>query len=87
MGLEHLIDEIESTEACCLRTEDRTAPLHAFASEDTLELMGQFLVFAKEITYLTAAYADITCRHIFIGTDIAIELLHESLAETHHLVG
>ena len=87
MGLEHLVDEIERAEARSLRTEDRAAPLHAFAGEYTLELMGQLLVFAKEITDLTASYTNIACRHILIRTDITIELLHKRLTETHHLVG
>ena len=35
--------------------------------------MGQFLIHAEHVTDFASAYADITGRHIGIGTDMAIE--------------
>lgn len=87
MLLEHLVDEVERAEARGLRAQDGAAPFHALAREHALELVGQLLVLAKEIAYLPAANADVARRHVLVGTYILVELLHESLAETHHLVG
>ena len=47
--------------------------------------MGELLVLSEEITNLTATYTDITSGYVLIGTDHAIEFVHECLAETHHL--
>ena len=40
---------------------------------------------AKQIAYFPAAYSDIACRDIGVGTDMAEELAHETLAEAHDL--
>ena len=86
MGLQHLVDEIECAEAGSLRPENRSAPFQTLAGDDAaLELAGQPLVFAKEETYLTAAYADVAGGNIHVGADIVVQLLHERLAEAHHL--
>ena len=46
--------------------------------------MGELLVHAEQIANLSAAYADIACGNVLIRTDVAIELSHECLAETHN---
>jgi hypothetical protein len=47
--------------------------------------MCQLLVHAEQITYFATSYADVTGRNVFIGSDIVVQLSHESLAEAHHL--
>ena len=47
--------------------------------------MGELLILSEEITNLTATYTDITSGYVLIRTDHAIQLVHECLAETHHL--
>ena len=47
--------------------------------------MGELLVLSEEETYLASTYADVAGRHVNVGTDMAVELVHESLAEAHHL--
>ena len=42
-----------------------------------------FFILAKEIAYLAATYTDITGRNILVWSDMAIEFVHESLAEAH----
>ena len=48
-------------------------------------LAGELLVHTKHIAHFAATHADVTCRHVFVGTDVAVEFEHESLAEPHHL--
>ena len=47
--------------------------------------MGEFLVHAKHVAYLTAANTDVACGHILVGTYVTVKFSHECLAETHHL--
>ena len=81
--LHHVVDEVECAVSGSFRTQDRATPFHALAGEHTLVAVREFLVFAEEITDFAASYADVASRNILIGTDIAIELVHESLAEAH----
>ena len=67
-----------------LRTNKRTAKLTSFACKYARELMGKFLVHAKHIANLTATNTYVTSRHVYVWTNMASELKHESLAETHH---
>ena len=78
-----MVDEIERAETGSLGTEDRTAPLYAFTGKHTFIAMSELLVLAKEIANLTTTYADVACRNVLVRTDIAIELVHERLAEAH----
>ena len=43
----------------------------------------QAAVFAEEVADFTAANAHIAGRNVDVGTNVAIEALHEALAETH----
>ena len=83
---QHLVHEVECAVARSLWTEDRAAPFHAFAREHALELVRQLLVLSVEVTDLPGTHADITGRHILVGTDMAVQLCHECLAELHHLI-
>ena len=80
------MDEIQGAITCGLWTNLRTAPFEPLACKNTLELMGEFLILAEEVTNLTGSYTDITGRYILVRTDMAIQLVHESLTETHHLI-
>ena len=84
-GLQHFHEEVHVTVTRSFGTDERTAELKSLAGEYAAEFMGQFLIHAEHVTDFASAYADITGRHIGIGTDMAIEFEHESLAETHHL--
>ncbi len=82
--MEEVLGEIERAEAGSLRTEDRTAPGHSLAGEDTgVVLACQFLIHAVEETYLAAADTYVARRDILVRADAAPELEHEGLAETH----
>ena len=87
MGFHHVMYEIESAEACGLRTEDRAAPFHALTRKGgAVELARQFLVIAEQIADLTGTYADVAGGHVHVRTNHLIQLAHEGLTELHHLV-
>ena len=84
-GLQHVLQEVYATISRGFGTDKRTAELNALARKYTLELVGELLVHAEHIAYLTATYSDVTRGNVLVGTNVAIQLCHESLAESHHL--
>ena len=84
--VKQVLREIECTETGSFRTENRTAPCHTFAGEDTgVVLTRELLIHTIEETDLASAYAYVTGRYILIRADAAPELQHKRLAETHDL--
>ncbi len=49
-------------------------------------MVGDALILAEHIANLARADADIASGHVNIGTDMAVELGHEALAEAHHFM-
>ena len=82
---EHRLKEIHHSVARGFGAYERAAEGCALAGEHALELVGEFLVLPEEVAHLASAHADVAGRHVFIGTYVAVELVHESLAEAHHL--
>ena len=75
---------VDSAEAGSLGTDQGAAVAEALAGEDAvLVSAANALILAEQIAYLAAAYADIAGGNVNAGTDVAIELGHEGLAETH----
>ena len=86
-GVQQVLGEVQCAETCCLRTQDRTAPRHAFAGQHAgVVLASEFLVHAVQEAYLTTAYTYVTGRYILIRANATPEFEHERLAETHDLV-
>ena len=85
-GREHLGREVDAAVAGRLRADQRAAPVQALAGEHAGELVAQLLVHAEQEADLAPADADVTGRDVGVGADVALELRHEGLAETHHLV-
>ncbi len=85
MGSEHLGAEVDDTIASSLRTDERAAPAETLAREDAGELVAETLVLTEEVADLTTADTDVASRNVSIGTDVALELGHEALAEAHDL--
>ena len=83
--LEHLAQEVDGAESRGLGADERTAVGHALARQHARVLACQLAVHAVEVTDLTAADADVACRNVRLGTDVAPQLGHEGLAEAHHL--
>ena len=48
-------------------------------------LIGQTTVLAEQVADLAATDADVTGRDVAVLTDVAVQLRHEGLAETHDL--
>ena len=84
-GLQHVLKEINVAVACSLGTDERAAKLKALACEDAAEGVGELLILSEHVAYLATAYANVACGNVLIGTDVAVELVHESLAEAHDL--
>ena len=83
---EHVLYEVESSEARCLGTQDRTAPRHALTGKNAgVVLACEFLVHTVEEADLATAHAYVACRNVGVDTDVVPQLGHEGLAETHDL--
>ena len=85
LGGEHVLYEIDGTITGGLGTDARAAELQALAGEHALELVCELLIHAEEVADFATAYADVASGNVLVGTDVAIELGHEGLAETHDL--
>ena len=80
-----MLYEIDGTITGGLGTDARAAELQTLAGEHALELVCELLIHAEEVADFATAYADVASGNVLIGTDVAIELGHEGLAETHDL--
>ena len=81
-----MLNKIESTETCSLGTENRTTPSHTLTSQNTgVVLASELLIHTVEETDLTTANTYVTCGNVGINADIAPQLHHKGLAETHNL--
>ena len=83
-GGEHFVYEVETSETSSLGTYERTAVFETLAGEDAAEVAGELLVLSEEEADFAAAHADVAGRNVDLRTDVAIELVHEGLAETLH---
>ncbi len=79
------VDEVDEAVTGGLGTAERAAEGEALAGEHTGELVADALVLAEEVADLAAAHADVAGGHVGVGTDVALELGHERLAEGHDL--
>ena len=51
-----------------------------------MELAGHLLIHTEQIANLTSAYADVASWHVHVGANHLVQLAHEGLTETHHLI-
>lgn len=79
--LDHMINVVDNTIASSLGADQAAAPAVSLASEDTLPLVADSLVLAKEIADLEAGNTDITSRNVGVSANVLAELGHERLAE------
>ena len=82
---QHFLGEVAQAVAGSLGTGERTAEGEALAGQHAGVLVLHALVLAKQVADLTAANADITGGHVGVGADVAVQLGHKALAETHDL--
>src|SRR5690606_37873595 len=86
LGLEHFLGEVDAAVAGCLGTNQAAAVGQALAGQHAAGVVRQALVLALQEADLASANADVTGRHVGVGTDVAEQLGHEGLAEAHHFV-
>ena len=82
---EHFHQEIDITIAGGFGTDETSAKFEALAGEHTGEFARVLLICAEHVAHFATAHADIAGGHVAILTDVAVQLEHEGLAETHHL--
>src|SRR5262249_16606278 len=81
----HFLREINCAVTGGFRSHKRPAPIRILTGQHARELVSEPFVLAKEISNLTTTNADVTRRHVRIGTDVAKKFGHERLAKTHDL--
>lgn len=81
-----MVDVVDETVAGGLGTDQRTTPATALAGEDTLPLVADLAVLAKEETDLTTGDTNVTGGDVGVGTDVLAQLGHEGHAEATDLV-
>src|SRR5690606_1591786 len=65
----------------------RATPAESLAGEDTgLIAVGDALVLAEHVADLATTHADVAGGDAGVLTDVAVELGHEGLTETHDLL-
>ena len=85
LGSKHLLCEVDAAVTGRLRADERAAPVEGLAGEHARELIAQTLVLAEEVADLATAHTDVAGGHVGVRADVALQLRHEALAETHHL--
>ena len=82
--LQHGLGEVQQAVAGRLGAGQGTAERQALAGEHALIGVANALILAEKVADLAAAHADVTGRHVGVGADVAIQLCHEALAESHY---
>ncbi len=83
---EHLLREERSTVAGRLGAHLRAAPALALAGEHPrLVAVGDLAVLPEQVADLAASDADVAGGHVGVLAEVTVELIHERLAEPHHL--
>lgn len=85
-GLEHLVGEVAQAVAGGLSAGQGAAVGQALAGQHAVKLVADPLILAKQVADLTGAHADVAGGHVGVRANVALQLSHEGLAETHDLV-
>ena len=85
-SLQHLFREVHAAVAGGFRTNQRAAPVQAFAGQHAGELVADAFVLAEHVADLASAHADVAGGNVGVRADVAAQLGHEALAEAHHFV-
>ena len=85
LGLQHLLAEIGASVTGGLWPYQGAAPVDALSGQDRFESVGELLVLSEEVADLPSAYPDVTGRNVGVRADVAVQFVHEALAEPHDL--
>ncbi len=83
-ALEHVFHEVHGAVAGGFGADRAATVLQALAGQDTDVAIGDALELAEHVADLATTDADVAGRNVDILTDMAVQLGHEGLAETHH---
>mmetsp|Transcript_1488 Transcript_1488/g.2942 ORF Transcript_1488/g.2942 Transcript_1488/m.2942 type:complete len:337 (-) Transcript_1488:16-1026(-) len=81
---EHVVYEVHAAVASGLGSDEGTTPVDALASENTLKVVAESLVLAEQETDLATTNTNISSGDIAVGSNMALKLGHERLAEAHN---
>ena len=81
--LQHRLQEVDQTIACRLCSCKRATVGKSLSGQNALIAAGQSLVLSVQISDLTSADTDVPCRDVCVRADMAVQLIHEALAECH----
>ncbi len=82
--LQHLPGKEDDTVAGRLRPTRQTAEGETFSCDHALVAIGEPLILPEQIADLPGPHAQVAGGHIRMRPDMAEQLRHEGLAETHH---
>jgi len=86
-GLEHFLGEEHHAIACGFGTGPAAAPVQPLAGKHAgFVAVGNALVLAEQVADFPAANANIPGGHVGVLAQMAIELGHQALTETHDFV-
>ena len=86
IGSQHVLGKVDRTITSSLGANERASILRTLSCQDTLKVTSHSLVLTKEITDFATTHTNIPSRHISIGSNMAVQLSYEGLAESHHFI-
>ena len=63
----------------------KTAVGHTLTGESAVIAVADPLVLTHHVADLSAAYAEVACGNVGVGSDVSVKLSHKGLAEAHDL--
>ena len=83
----HFLHEVDDAVPCGFRADERSTPGEAFTSENSgLMTARNASILTEKVADFAPTDADVTCGNVDILADMALELQHERLAESHHFM-
>ena len=84
MVTEHFLSKINKSVTSRLSAGEGTAVGEALACQYSLIEAGYALILSVKEANFTSAYADISCRYVYVGAYVLVKLSHKALAESHN---
>jgi hypothetical protein len=83
--VQRVLGQIDAAVSGRLCAHETTAKGQTLTGKDSAEAILEPLVLAEEVADLALADTDVTCGHIGVFSDVAVQLDHQRLAEPHDL--
>ena len=84
LRLEHLVSEVHQAVTRCFGAHLGASPGDALAGQHArVVTVRDALVLSEQVADFAPAHANVACGNVGVFTDVAVQLSHEGLAETH----